>query len=119
MVYVSLLPGAEVSGTELEEHARTTIGERPAWPRQIVVVDSIPLTAVGKIFKPALRLDSTRRLVEGVVHDELGLAGAQVSVTAGGPRGTRVQVVLPADLAERRRDVEAALARYLFEAVVL
>jgi fatty-acyl-CoA synthase len=118
IVYVSLLPGAQATVAELEEHARRTIGERPAWPRQIVVVDSIPLTAVGKIFKPTLRLDGIRRLVERVVHEDLGLPGAQVAVTAGGPRGTRVDVTLPAPLADRRGDVETALAAYLFETVV-
>jgi fatty-acyl-CoA synthase len=83
-----------------------------------VIVDTIPLTAVGKIFKPTLRLDSTRRLVERVVHDDLGLRAAQVTVMAGGPRGTRVDVTLPVALAGCRQDVEAALAAYLFETVV-
>ena len=52
VVYVSLVPGAQVSTDELYEHARRNIAERPAWPRHIYVLDAIPLTSVGKIFKP-------------------------------------------------------------------
>lgn len=118
VVYVSLLPGAQASVAELEEHARKTIAERPAWPRRIEIVEEIPLTAVGKVYKPTLRLDGIRRLAERVVHGDLGLAGAAVAVTAGGRRGTRVDVVLPDESAARWPEVEAAFADYLFETVV-
>src|SRR5882672_1426101 len=33
--YVALRPGASVTESELHDHAQRTIGERPAWPKQI------------------------------------------------------------------------------------
>ena len=40
-------------------------------------MDHIPVTAVGKIFKPELRLDATRR----VLSDSLADLGQQVEIT--------------------------------------
>ena len=88
--YVALRPGASVSEDELHEHAQRTIGERPAWPKRIHIVDAIPLTSVGKIYKPELRCDAAARLVRRVVHEQLALADAEVSVSEGGRRGMRV-----------------------------
>ena len=64
--YVALRAGASVTEAELHEHAQRTIGERPAWPKQIHIVEAIPLTTVGKIYKPQLRCDAAARLVTRV-----------------------------------------------------
>jgi fatty-acyl-CoA synthase len=116
--YVALRPGASVREDELHEHAQRTIGERPAWPKRIHIVEAIPLTSVGKIYKPQLRCDAAARLVRHVVHEQLALRDAEVEVSEGGRRGMLVSVVLP----EARRlsvvAVEDALASYLFEACV-
>jgi fatty-acyl-CoA synthase len=116
--FVALHPGASVTQDELREHAERTIGERPAWPRLIHVVEAIALTSVGKIYKPQLRCDAAARLVKEVVQGGLGLADAQVQASEGGRRGMTVTVSLaPAD-ARFVPAVEEALARYLFESQV-
>jgi fatty-acyl-CoA synthase len=116
--YVALRPGATVSEDELHEHAQRTIGERPAWPKRIHVVEAIPLTSVGKIYKPQLRCDAAARLVRQVVHEQLALADAQVQVSEGGRRGMRVSVTLPEAARLATPLVEQALASYLFESQV-
>ena len=116
--YVALRPGASTTEAELHEHAQRTIGERPAWPKQIHIVDAIPLTSVGKIYKPQLRCDAAARLVTRVVRHQLALPTAQVQATEGGPRGLRVKVTLPAAAHAAAPAVEQALAGYLFEAQV-
>jgi fatty-acyl-CoA synthase len=116
--YVALRPGAQASIDELMDHAHASIGERPAWPKQIHIVDAIPLTTVGKIYKPQLRCDAALRLVTRVVQNDLGLAEAQVQVAEGGKRGMRIGVSLPAGLHARKPQVEQALAAFLFETVV-
>ncbi len=113
VVYVRLRPGAAASEPELRAHAQARIDERPAWPRQIYIVDDIPLTSVGKIFKPALRLDATRRLVESVLAHELQLADADVDV-ANTARGLEVRIALGSDDAAERDRVRAAFEGYLF-----
>ncbi|SEA21291.1 AMP-binding protein [Variovorax sp. YR216] len=113
--YVALRPGATATEEELREHAEQSIGERPAWPKQICIVDAIPLTSVGKIYKPQLRCDAASRLVTHVVHDRLGLRDAQIRVQEGGRRGMRVTVDLPDAARSAVPTVEDALAVYLFE----
>jgi fatty-acyl-CoA synthase len=116
--YVALRAGAQVSEDELQAHAQRLIGERPAWPRHIHIVDAIPLTSVGKIYKPQLRCDAASRLVTQVVREQFGQADAQVQVREGGRRGMRVSVTLPAGGPEAVAAVERELATYLFEAEV-
>jgi len=116
--YVALRPGASATEDELHQHAQRTIGERPAWPKQIHVVDAIPLTSVGKIYKPQLRCDAAVRLVTRVVHQELGLPDAQVRASEGGRRGLRISVTLPEAARLSVPVIEQALAAYLFETQV-
>ena len=111
-------PGASVSEDELHEHAQRTIGERPAWPKQIHVIDAIPLTSVGKIYKPRLRCDAATRLVTRIVHEQLHLPDARVQVNEGGRRGMQVTVTLPQASRLSVPLVEQALAAYLFAAQV-
>ena len=61
IAFVQLKPGAEVTPDELREFCRREIPERAAVPVQVVPIPLMPLTGVGKIFKPALRLDATQR----------------------------------------------------------
>ena len=116
--YVALRAGTQVTEDELHAHAQETIGERPAWPRQIYIVDAIPLTSVGKIYKPQLRCDAASRLVTRLLHETLALEEAQVNVSEGGRRGMRVRVTLTGSAAARVSAVERELAAYLFESDV-
>ena len=94
VAYVQLRPGAQASEAELAEHARATIAERAAVPKVIRIVEKMPLTAVGKIFKPALRrLEATRALSDTL--NEAGLTGAEVSVAEEPARGLVAAVAVP------------------------
>jgi fatty-acyl-CoA synthase len=117
--FVTLRPGAQVSDVELHAHAQQRIGERPAWPKHFHIVEAIPMTSVGKIFKPELRCDAAARLVSAVLREQHQLPDAQVRVSTGGPRGLIVSVTLPATAATALPAVTQALAGYLFEARVV
>lgn len=114
--YVELLPGASVSEEELQAFAEAEISERPAWPKHIRIVDAVPMTAVGKIFKPILRQDAVERVVQGLL-DERGLQG-DVDVTAGGPRGMSVSVTLGEGYGDAAAQLQEVLDGYLFGATV-
>jgi fatty-acyl-CoA synthase len=45
----------EATATDLLAFAGERIGERAAIPKQIQIIQNMPITAVGKIFKPQLR----------------------------------------------------------------
>ena len=55
VVFVTLKSGFTLSGEEILAAVRTSIAEPPAVPKAVIVIDSMPLTAVGKIHKPTLR----------------------------------------------------------------
>ena len=54
VAFVSLRPGAEVSPAELTEYARQHLAATK-YPRQITIVDAVPLTSVGKLDRKKLR----------------------------------------------------------------
>jgi fatty-acyl-CoA synthase len=56
VLYVQLKAGATASETELLEYARAHILERAAHPKTVKILQTMPVTAVGKIFKPALSM---------------------------------------------------------------
>jgi fatty-acyl-CoA synthase len=111
--FVTLKPGAQLSGDELLAQVAPGVYERPAVPRRVVVLDALPLTAVGKIYKPALRL----RAVELKLQEVLAAAvpGPPVRVVAseqGAGCVADVAVQAPADeaLQERLRQALGAIA---------
>ncbi|MBN9087860.1 MAG: acyl-CoA synthetase [Reyranella sp.] len=67
MAFVQLRPGAEATPDALREFCRQEIAERAAVPVQVVPIPQMPLTGVGKIFKPALRLDAAQRAFEAAL----------------------------------------------------
>ncbi len=77
-LFVSARPGAELSVEALHDWLRARIAEQPALPKRIEVLAELPLTAVGKIYKPALRA----RLIESVFAARLDDIGVDVEVEA-------------------------------------
>lgn len=71
-VYVELVEGARADAAELREFCLAHVPEKAAAPRHLEILPELPKTAVGKIFKPALR-----RLAIARVYDE-ALAGAKL-----------------------------------------
>lgn len=71
VAFVSLRAGAEVEVAELLAFANGRIPERPAYPRRIEILPTIPVTAVGKVYKPQLRALAC----EHVLKDRLERAG--------------------------------------------
>ena len=112
--YVQLLPGATATDEELRTHAESTIGERPAWPKHVHVIPAVPMTAVGKIFKPELRKDAVTRSVNAILHNQ-NLGGAEVAVETGGTRGMIVNIKLVDCDAEEAQQLQEILNGYLFE----
>jgi fatty-acyl-CoA synthase len=94
VAYVQLKPGATATEADLAEFLRHEINERAALPKAIRIVDTIPLTGVGKIFKPALR----RREMADAVRSALVEAGVEdvtVNLIDDTLRGVSLHVELP------------------------
>ncbi|MBM3622630.1 MAG: acyl-CoA synthetase [Alphaproteobacteria bacterium] len=82
MVYVQLRPGATATSEELREFCRKEIPERAAVPVQVVPIPVMPVTGVGKIFKPALRLDAAQRAFDAALTP-LRAEGVTAMVSVG------------------------------------
>ena len=117
MAYVVLKPGASASAGELRAFAAEKVPERPAAPSEVILMEQMPLTAVGKIFKPALRCDAARRALDAalaplrsngvetrieVVPDERYGIVARVTILAADPDARRASAA----------DVERILGRF-------
>jgi len=64
VAYVEVAEDSKLTETEILEWARENIGEKAAVPKQVIITQQIPLTPVGKIFKPALRWKAIERVFE-------------------------------------------------------
>jgi len=62
VAYVQLQENAELTEADILAYLKDQIGERAAVPKEVFIVDEIPLTPVGKIFKPSLRWQSIQRV---------------------------------------------------------
>jgi fatty-acyl-CoA synthase len=93
VAYVQLKPGARATEAELLSFVKEHIGERAALPRAMRIVAAMPLTGVGKIFKPELK----HREIEDALREALRAAGVPIEsleVSSDARFGTRVQVGL-------------------------
>ena len=82
LAFVQLKPGAAIEANELLDFVRERTPERAAVPVEVVFIDAIPLTAVGKVFKPTLRWAAAQRVAERMLLDLLP-AGVDAAVEVG------------------------------------
>ena len=82
--------------------------EPPAKPKRVVILDSLPVTAVGKIFKPTLRDLAIKEKVRLEIEQLFGRdAAADIEVGQDEKLNTQVTIVVPgADTARLRRLAE-------------
>lgn len=108
VAYVTLHPGAQVTPDELQIAARELVPERAAIPARVIVLPSMPLTAVGKVAKAELRL----RAAESAFGQLLELHGipARVEVRADPGRGTVVRLYCASGYSTQARQLLAAYA---------
>jgi len=95
IAYVQLKPGATASAEDIRLYARENIPERGAAPAEIQIIDKIPLTDVGKIFKPPLRRDAAEKAFAEALAPLAGPGiGIAVNVDDGAAQGTVARITL-------------------------
>jgi fatty-acyl-CoA synthase len=106
VAYVQLQENSELTETRILKYLREQIGERAAVPKAVHIVDKMPLTPVGKIFKPALRWQSIQRVyetelqalgdlaqgIEVVVHEDK-IHGAIADITIQAAPGVSAEAI--------------------------
>jgi fatty-acyl-CoA synthase len=71
VAFVVRRAGAASDGAAILDAVRPRIAERPAWPRRVTLLEDLPVTAIGKVFKPELR----RLAAEAAIGERLLAAG--------------------------------------------
>ncbi|WP_233161369.1 MULTISPECIES: AMP-binding protein [unclassified Achromobacter] len=111
VIFVALAPGQSVDTDELQRFIADRIPEPPARPRHLFVLDAIPVTGVGKIYKPALR---DMALVYKL-RMEIGALGQAIELIdiAAAKDGTEAAVTLRAATHADRERCDNSLAAAL------
>ena len=105
VAFVVPRPGSRPTAETLLEEARGVIPERAAIPVRIELLEQMPLTAVGKISKPHLRLLAIDHVLREAIA-AAGLAGVQAKASLTPDQGVVVELKGPE--AARRAAVELA-----------
>ena len=98
VAFVTLKAGATVSGEELRSFLIPIVSEPAALPRHVSILPDLPLTPVGKIYKPALRLIATRRAIEAALgavqlspeQFEIAVSEAEIIVHIGSAESEQI-----------------------------
>ena len=109
VAYVQMRHGTDFDAGAIADFVRPRIQERAANPVAFFGVNEMPLTAVGKIHKPTLRLDAAQRVL-AVELGALAQTGetVEVAVVADKVHGALARITVSAG---ERAEAEALAAR--------
>ncbi|HEC00571.1 MAG TPA: hypothetical protein ENI91_02640 [Sphingomonadales bacterium] len=98
MVFYTLRNKVPIYDADLRNHMQNVISERAALPVRYEQLKSMPMTAVGKIFKPALRANAALLATEDILAAQ-GIT-ARISAHYDTQYGVVVNITIP-DISER------------------
>jgi fatty-acyl-CoA synthase len=103
IAYVQLVPGARASADDIRDFAAAHSPERAAAPKEIVIVEKMPLTDVQKPAKVELRRDAARRAFAEVLAD---VGPLTVEMVTDPTKGTMAVIRVAAGASDARRGIE-------------
>jgi len=114
VAYVEIAENSNITREDIMNWAKNNIGERAAIPKDVIITDQIPLTAVGKLFKPALKWDITKRLYTEELKTLGDLATIeQINVGENKLYGTSVSITLKASENVKLEEIEKRVSKIL------
>lgn len=114
VAFATLVPGMTASEAELLAFTAARVDEAPAKPKSVVVIEHMPMTNVGKIYKPELRALAARRVAQALVGEACDALGLPVRPEVQADGESALQVVIDAAAAGAQA---AALQARLMEAL--
>ena len=106
VAYVELVPNATATVEEVQAFALAHSPERAAAPKQIILLDKMPLTDVGKPAKVQLRLDAAKRAFTAALADVAGDGGVSVDMVADPKQGTRAVIKITSPAGSNLGEIE-------------
>ena len=116
--YVQVAENSAVTDKELMAFANTEIPEKAAIPKSIYLVKELPLTAVGKVFKPQLEMQEIEKCVIALAMKELPKVSIQVDVKQDPKHGILANVNLGNCDSSSKSQFEKVLGSYTFKSAV-
>jgi fatty-acyl-CoA synthase len=111
ILFVVSSPDHAIDVRQLQEHIERNINEPAAKPKRVVLLESLPTTAVGKIFKPALRDLAVKEKVRAELDRIFGEGNkADIHVDKDDKLNTLVRVSVYSDDADRIRELAESLS---------
>jgi fatty-acyl-CoA synthase len=111
ILFVVPAPGQEIDLRGLEIHLERNIMEPPAKPKRVVVLEALPVTAVGKIFKPTLRDLAIKEKAKLEIERVFGWGvSAEIVVDKDEKLNTRVRIAVSTNDGARLRELGDSLA---------
>jgi fatty-acyl-CoA synthase len=103
VAFVTLKAGATVNGEELRRYLAPIVSEPAALPRHVSILADLPMTPVGKIYKPALRVLAARHAIE------MALAGAGLAPRAFEVAASEAEIIIHVGDAQQQEAAKRAL----------
>jgi fatty-acyl-CoA synthase len=107
VAYVTVAAPAAVTERELREWAGEPVAEPAAAPKEVVVLDALPVTDVGKVYKLPLRADAARRELRRALEELTPVPAVHAAVEDGS-----VVATVEVDSAADQAAVTSVLDRY-------
>lgn len=122
VVFVQLVPGSQTTASDLTSLLSEQVTERAAVPKDVIIVDRIPLTDVGKPQRAALRKEAAERTFRAVLSGVANLLAREehldVAMLPHPQFGTIVRVTVACVDGTRQAalssQISAAMAPYPF-----
>jgi fatty-acyl-CoA synthase len=106
VAYVTLAAGAATRTEDLIRWADDRVGERASAPKSVTIVDQLPVTAVGKLYKLALRADAAKVALSEALQEIAAVHAVETEIEDGS-----IVVTVSTDEASHAA-VEGALDEY-------
>jgi fatty-acyl-CoA synthase len=106
VAYVTLAAGATTRTEDLIRWADARVGERASSPKLVTIVDQLPVTAVGKLYKLALRADAAKVALGEALRETAAVHAVETEIEDG-----TIVVTVSADEASHAA-VKCALDEY-------
>jgi fatty-acyl-CoA synthase len=108
MAFVVLQPGANTTAAELLSYCEAEVSERAAIPKRIEIISAMPITAVGKIFKPVLR----EQISAAVLSEHLAKEGISAQITCKADNKTGLTASVKLGDSTQKEATEELLSAY-------
>jgi len=117
VLYVTAKEGHNLNETELMAFLQEHIPERAAIPKTVNIIKEMPLTAVGKIFKPSLVGEEIKRIITAELAETLQQIDWSVDVEPNKQKGllATIKISSVADMKQIEQDILQRLHGYCFK----